>query len=237
MKIYARKRTVFCPVFIHNLTLKISTRKADSILCFLTTSFSLFFVLFLPLPLALLSVRAWGRRTLHNGPPSASMQGCEASVEGEESLTSFTSTNCPNNTTGFDLDRRPLRKLEKAVAVRNSLLEKFSGKFRRCWKIPHRFSGSAKCYPCQGLGTFRQGKRLLENWPRLRERCWTFSSETATAFLSSSDPQHLCDNAVAPRHPYPGRICRLFVGMSGARKDQLHIARGCSGTPSHPRKP
>ena len=29
------------------------------------------------------------------------------------------------------------RKLEKAVAVRNSLLEKFSGKFRRCWKIPH----------------------------------------------------------------------------------------------------
>ena len=80
-----------------------------------------------------------------------------------------------------------IRKLEKAVAVRNSLLEKFSGKFRRCWKIPHRFSGSAKCYPCQGLGTFRQGKRLLENWPRLRERCWIFSSETATAFLSSSD--------------------------------------------------
>ena len=34
--------------------------------------------------------------------------------------------------------------------------------------------------------TFRQGKRLLENWPRLRERCWIFSSETATAFLSSS---------------------------------------------------
>ena len=63
----------------------------------------------------------------------------------------------------------------------------FSGKFRRCWKILHRFSGSAKCYPCQGLGIFRQGKRLLENWPRLRERCWIFSSETATAFLSSSD--------------------------------------------------
>ena len=36
------------------------------------------------------------------------------------------------------------------------------------------------------LGIFRQGKRLLENWPRLRERCWIFSSETATAFLSSS---------------------------------------------------
>ena len=27
-----------------------------------------------------------------------------------------------------------IRKLEKAVAVRNSLLEKLSGKFRRCWK-------------------------------------------------------------------------------------------------------
>ena len=37
------------------------------------------------------------------------------------------------------------RKLEKAVAVGNSLLEKFSGKFRRCWKIPHRLSGSTKC--------------------------------------------------------------------------------------------
>ena len=35
-------------------------------------------------------------------------------------------------------------------------LEKFSGKFRRCWKLLHRFSGSNKCYPCQGLGIFRQ---------------------------------------------------------------------------------
>ena len=26
-------------------------------------------------------------------------------------------------------------KLEKAVAVQNSLLERFSGKFRRCWKM------------------------------------------------------------------------------------------------------
>ena len=80
-----------------------------------------------------------------------------------------------------------IRKLEKAVAVRNSLLERFSGKFRRCWRMTPRFSGSGKCYPCQGLGTFRQGKRLLETWPRLRERCWIFSSETAAAFSSSSD--------------------------------------------------
>ena len=34
----------------------------------------------------------------------------------------------------------------------------FFGKFRRCWKILHRFSGSTKCYPCQGLGIFRHGK-------------------------------------------------------------------------------
>ena len=61
------------------------------------------------------------------------------------------------------------RKLQKAVAVRNSLLENFSGKFRRCWKILPRFSSSTKCYPCQGLDIFRQGKWLLENRPRLQE--------------------------------------------------------------------
>ena len=61
-----------------------------------------------------------------------------------------------------------LRKLEKAVAVRNSLLERFPGKFRRCWKMILRFSGSAKCYPCQGLGRFPARKCLLENRPRLR---------------------------------------------------------------------
>ena len=97
-----------------------------------------------------------------------------------------------------------IRKLEKAVAVRNSLLEKFSGKFRRCWKIPHRFSGSTKCYPCQGLGIFR-----LENWPRLQERCWIFSTETATAFLSSSELSGPC--GVAPRFAKPGFIQNLVV--------------------------
>ena len=88
-----------------------------------------------------------------------------------------------------------IRKLEnfKAVAVQNSLLERFSAKFRRCWKILPRFSGSTKCYPCQLLGTFRQGKRLLDNWPRLRERCWIFAShETATTFLSSSEKKAHC---------------------------------------------
>ena len=53
-----------------------------------------------------------------------------------------------------------LRKLEKAVAVRNSLLEEFSGKFRRCWKIIRRFSGSTKCYPCEGLGIFKAAGKL-----------------------------------------------------------------------------
>ena len=94
------------------------------------------------------------------------------------------------------------------MAVQNSLLEKFSGKFRRCWKIIHRFSGSTKCYPCQGLGIFRQVKWLLENRPRLRERSWIFSSETATAFLSFSESnrlkanqgyRHLCGHRVDNR--------------------------------------
>ena len=43
-----------------------------------------------------------------------------------------------------------------------------------------------KMLSLQGLGTFRQGNRLLENWLHLRKRCWILSSETATAFLSSS---------------------------------------------------
>ena len=73
------------------------------------------------------------------------------------------------------------------MAVRKSLLEKFSGKCRRCWTIIHRFSGSTKCYPCQGLGIFRQQKWLLENRPRLRECSWMFFSEAATAFLSFSE--------------------------------------------------
>ena len=45
-----------------------------------------------------------------------------------------------------------------------------------CWKDFAAFVG---------LVTFRQ-IWLLENWPRLRERSWIFSSETATAFLSLS---------------------------------------------------
>ena len=77
---------------------------------------------------------------------------------------------CYLNLPEFELTFHHIRKFEKAVAVRNSLLEKFSGKFRRCWKILQRFSGSTKCYPCQGLGIFRQGKWLLENQPRLWER-------------------------------------------------------------------
>ena len=59
----------------------------------------------------------------------------------------------------------------------------FPGKFRRLWKIIPRFSGSTKCYPCEGLGTFRQRKWLLENRPRLRERCWIFSSRDRHSLL------------------------------------------------------
>ena len=105
-----------------------------------------------------------------------------------------------------------IRKLEKAVAVRNSLLERFSGKFRRCWKMIPRLSGSAKSYPCQGLGTFfLQGKRLLENWPRLRERCWIFSTETATAFLSSSEKR-----TGKSQHKIPKGFARVFQELQEA---------------------
>ena len=74
------------------------------------------------------------------------------------------------------------------MAVRNSLLEKFSGKFRRRWKFLFTdFPAAPHAIPCRGLGIFRQGKWLLENRPRLWERSWIFSSETATAFLSFSE--------------------------------------------------
>ena len=52
-------------------------------------------------------------------------------------------------------------------------------------KLP-RFAGKVlrAMLSCQGLGTFRQGRWLLENRPRLRELSWIFSSETAATFLS-----------------------------------------------------
>ena len=40
-----------------------------------------------------------------------------------------------------------IRKLEKAVAVRNSLQERFSGKFRRCWKMILRFPAAQNAIP------------------------------------------------------------------------------------------
>ena len=103
------------------------------------------------------------------------------------------------STMGSALRAIILRKLEKAVAVRNSLLEKFSGNFRRCWKIIHRFSGSTKCYPCQGLGIFRQDKWLLENRPPLRERSWVFSSGTVATFLGFAD--------IRGHERYPKNFC------------------------------
>ena len=59
-----------------------------------------------------------------------------------------------------------------------------------CSEYPS-FSGIMKCYSCQGLGGFLEGRWLRVNRPRARERSWIFSSETATAFLSSSEIQCL----------------------------------------------
>ena len=79
-----------------------------------------------------------------------------------------------------------VRKLEKAVAVRNSLLEKFSGKFRRCWKIPNRFSSRHEMLSLPRFGHFPARKTAAG---KLAAPSGTLldSSETATAFLSSSD--------------------------------------------------
>ena len=120
-----------------------------------------------------------------------------------------------------------IRKLEKAVAAQNSLqLEKFSDSpfFRqhemlslpRFGHFPARKMAAGKsappsCYPCQGLGIFRQGKRLLENRPRLLERSWIFSSKTATAFLSFSEetrPKKSREKKIATK--IPEKFCRHF---------------------------
>ena len=78
-----------------------------------------------------------------------------------------------------------------------------------------RFSGSAKCYPCQGLGTFRQGKRLLENWPRLRERCWIFSSETAT------QPSWVLLIDIIPRGPKDQKNSRFRSGLKISCENEI----------------
>ena len=49
--------------------------------------------------------------------------------------------------------------LERCVAVQP---------LRRAPKIIHRFSGSTRCFPCQGLGTFRQGNGCWKIGPGFR---------------------------------------------------------------------
>ena len=74
-----------------------------------------------------------------------------------------------------------------AVFVRNPFV--LAGQFTKStvsWtpKVFWQISTLLECNRCQGLSIFWQGKWLLENQPRLRERSWIFSYETATAFLS-----------------------------------------------------
>ena len=47
-------------------------------------------------------------------------------------------------------------------------------------EILPRFSISTSCYACKGSASFRQGKCLLENRRRLRQRSGSFPSETAS---------------------------------------------------------
>ena len=92
------------------------------------------------------------------------------------------------------------RKFQTPFSVLDKFQSAISGKFRRRWKILPRFSGSTKCYPCQGSGTFLQGKRLLEIDPAFRKAPGFVSSETATTFLSLSDEKQGSETRV----PVPG---------------------------------
>ena len=75
------------------------------------------------------------------------------------------------------------RKLEKAVAVRNSLLERFSGKFRRCWEIILRNAMPAKIW---ALSSKENGCCKIGSACGNAARFSPPRPETATAFLSSS---------------------------------------------------
>ena len=65
---------------------------------------------------------------------------------------------------------------------------------------------------------FPEAKWLLENQPRLRERSWIFSAETATAFLSSSSDCSFRPLSRAGRGPESTKT-RNWVGNSGVAAD------------------
>ena len=103
------------------------------------------------------------------------------------------------------------------IHAQSTLHSRSPNKFRRCWKMIPRFSGSAKCYPCQGLATFRQGKRLLENWPRLRKHRRDLSQkECPTAFKDKID--HFSKGRKIPGpnfvHP-PPTPAKTLLGVGG----------------------
>ena len=85
-------------------------------------------------------------------------------------------------------DLRHLRKLEKAVAVRNFLLESFPANFDAAGKSFPDFPAARNAIPAKVWAFSGKDNGCWKIGPRLRERCWIFSSETATAFLSS--PEH-----------------------------------------------
>ena len=70
-------------------------------------------------------------RRCRTGSPTTRSTGCRAEQP-------------PHTTTS-----PKFRKLEKAVAVRNSLLERFSGKFRRCWKSFPDFPAAQNAIPAK----------------------------------------------------------------------------------------
>ena len=113
------------------------------------------------------------------------------------------------------------------------MLEKFSGKFRRCWKIPHQFSGSTNCYPCQGLGTLCQGKRpnsetfrkaVAVSEQRIQERS-RISGQFLGA-LSMIDPRKSMRNfsgASKFLENFSLKLCRFYDNHSLANLAPVHM--------------
>ena len=116
-----------------------------------------------------------GRNSLTPGHPGVRVRNVPRK-SGPKSLCLccvFFPERCDSQKTGGY--RRPKLLAGRGFRQISTLLEKHSLTF---WQ--HK-----KNYPCHVWAL--SGKHQLGNRPRLRERCWIFPSETATAFLSLSE--------------------------------------------------
>ena len=102
-----------------------------------------------------------------------------------------------------------------------------------CWKgFPANFDAAGKCFPdfpaaqnaipAKVWALSGKEKQLLENWPRLRERCWIFSSETATTFLRSSEFR---EHKISPKF-----FCPIFFVPALSSWTSARSGHGCPHT-------